>query len=385
MIALALIVAAIHALLTREPPAPLPLPPGAFQPTTEQLKQLSIAPVETGEKAELVRASGFIAADGNHSTPIVLPFSGQVTAVLVEPGQHVTAGQPLLRIASPEIVDAANALTSADAQRSAAAEALRIAQANAARQKAIYETAGGALKDYMQAQSDLVAAQSALRAANSAASAANGHLAIFGSPRTASHSDGKRAGVPVNAYRAPVSGTIADRNVAPGQFIAAGSPPMMTITDPSHVWLVAQLPESEVPSVHLGDHVTVTTPALPGKTYQATIDNIGAALDPTTHTLAVRATVANGDGLLKPQMFASFAIERQLSGKGGVFVPAAAVIYEGESARVWVLGARGLLYGRTVATGDTENGFTRIISGLRPGDRVVTGGALFVNEAGLEQ
>jgi len=379
LVALLLVIAGVRALLAPAPAPPEKLPAGAFRPTREQLAQLTIAPVRSGADSTLIRANGAIAVDGDRSTPVLLPFSGQVIAVYVEPGQRVAPGQPLLRIASPEMVDARNTLAAAGAQQASATEALRVAEANAARQKAIYETAGGALKDYRQAQADLVAAQSAARTAQSAVNAAQNHLAIFG------HGGGN-ASQPATIYRAPVGGLIADRNVAPGQFVTAGSTaPLMTITDPTRVWLVAQLAESDVASVHVGDQVEVTTPALPGRTFAARVDNVGAALDPASHRLAVRATISNPDGALKPQMFASFTIRRQTGGADGIFVPASAVIHEGDTARVWIVGRDKLLYARAVTTAPGEGGQIRIVTGLTPGDRVVTAGALFVNEAGIDQ
>ncbi len=379
-----------HAFFRQEPAAVTALPPDAFRPTPAQLAQLKIEPVRFGANADLVRATGSILADADHSTPILLPFSGQVIDVMAEAGQHVARGQPLLRIASPELVDARNALLTAAAQSVAATEAVRISQANARRQKEIYETAGGALKDYLQAQADLVTAQSSARSAESALRTARDRLGLFGKSAAETHaleSPGRGMGSEASTvYRAPVSGVIADRSVAPGQFVSAGgSTPLLTITDPGHVWLVAQLPESEAAAIRLGDHVSVSTPALPGRTFAATIDNIGAALDPNTHRLPVRATVVNADGALKPQMFASFVIRRSLTGGAGVLVPAGAVIHEGDSARVWVLTRDGVLHGRPVVTGDTEGSFTRIVRGLDTGDKVVTAGALFVNEAALNQ
>ncbi|WP_240610102.1 efflux RND transporter periplasmic adaptor subunit [Sphingomonas pokkalii] len=374
------IVLAIQAMLAPKPVPETKLPPGTFRPTTEQLGQMQFAPARTGTNADLVRASGSILPDGDHSTPIVLPFSGQVLQVLVEPGQRVTRGQPLLRLASPDLVDARNALRNAIAQRTNAAEALRVAQANLTRQKAITETAGGAMKDYLQAQADFVAAQSAARQADSALRAAQDRLALFGN----ASGNGTSATI---TYPAPVSGIIADRNVAPGQYLSAGAAsPVMTITDPARVWLVAQLPESQAAAIRLGDQVTVTTPSLPGRTFTATIDNVAAGLDPSTHRLPVRASIANPDGALKPQMFAAFTIRQPIGGgESGVLVPAIAVIHEGDDARVWVRTANGLLVGRPVKIAETESGFTRVLSGLNPGDQVVTHGALFVNEAGLDQ
>jgi cobalt-zinc-cadmium efflux system membrane fusion protein len=389
----AVVLVALAAKMVLTPTSPRqdpPPPPGAFRATPEQLAQLRFASVQLGADAELVRANGSIAADGDHSTPILLPFSGQVLDVLVEQGARVVRGQPLLRIASPELVDARNALLTASAQRTTAAEALRMAEANLARQKAIYETAGGAMKDFLQAQLDLVTAQSNARQAESALRTAQDRLGLFGKSAAETHAlESPARALDRSAstlYRAPVSGVVADRNVAPGQFLSAGgSSAVMTITDPAHVWLVAQLPESEAAGIHLGDQVVVTTPALPGRQFAATIDNIAAGLDPATHRLPVRATIANPDGALKPQMFAAFVIRRAIGGNAGVLVPAAAVIHEGDGARVWLQGKGGLLYGRNVVTGESEGGFTRVVRGLQPGDRVVSQGALFVNEAGLDQ
>jgi cobalt-zinc-cadmium efflux system membrane fusion protein len=380
-----LVLKALTAAPAEAPAAPEPK--GAFRPTKAQLAQLTIQPVRYGATADLVSATGSIAVDADHSTPILLPYSGQVLNVMVEAGAHVSAGEPLLRVASSDLVDARNTLLTASAQQASASEAVRIASANAERQRAIYETAGGAQKDYLQAQADLVTARSNLRTAQSALHAARDRLTLFGKSAAetrAFQSDSGGAQQPSTLYRSPVSGIVAERSVSPGQFISAGgSTPLMTITDLSHVWLVAELSEGEASSVHVGDQVVVTTPALPGQTFQATIDNIAAALDPATRRLAVRATVANPGNALKPQMFASFSIRRTISQAAGPLVPSSAVIHEGDSARVWVLGRDGLLRGREVSVGDDEGGLTQVRSGLRPGDRVVTAGALFVNEAGL--
>jgi cobalt-zinc-cadmium efflux system membrane fusion protein len=81
-------------------------------------------------------------------------------------------------------------------------------------------------------------------------------------------------------------------------------------------------------------------------------------------------------------MFASFAIHRATSTKA-IVVPAVAVIHEGDNARVWVVRPDGLLVSRNVTTGDAQDGKVTITSGLQPGERIVTAGALFVNEAGL--
>jgi cobalt-zinc-cadmium efflux system membrane fusion protein len=363
------------------------LPAGAFRPTAEERAQLEIQPVRYGSDPGDVDATGTISVDEDHSTPIVLPYSGQVGEVMVQAGQHVERGQPLLKIASSEFVEARNTLFAAAAQRATAIAQLGTVSENEKRQSAIYQTAGGALKDFRQAQSDLVSAQSAVRSADAALGAARDKLALLGKSPEEVHrleAAGEVAGIYAETtYHAPVAGTIAARNVAPGQYVSAGGDkPLLTIADLGRVWLIAQVAESDAASVHLGDPVEVTTPAYPGRVFHAVIDNVGAGLDPTNHRLPVRATVANPDLALKPEMFASFAIQRH-RGASAILVPAAAVIHEGDTARVWVAGKDGLLYARTVVVTDSVDGWDKIGAGLKPGERIVTAGAIFVNEAGL--
>jgi len=158
------------------------------------------------------------------------------------------------------------------------------------------------------------------------------------------------------------------------------------IPDPASVWLVAQVAESDASRVRVGDQVTVTTPAAPGRHFTAQVRMVGSALDPNTHRLPVRAVIANPDGVLKPQMFASFAIAAPARAAPGtaLVVPAEAVIREGDNARVWVAQPGRRLVARNVAVAEGPgDGTIRITVGLRPGERIVTKGAIFVNEAGI--
>lgn len=388
-------ISGIRSLLADKAVSAPQLPPGVLQLTDQQLANLTIAAAQGDDGLNRTSASGQIAVDEDHSTPVFLPYSGQVLNVFVQSGQAIGAGDPLLRIRTSDIVDARNNLFSAEAQRSNAAAQLAIARKNADRAEQIYRTAGGSLKDYQQAQTDLVNAQSQLRVADSAAAAARDKLVVYGKTSTeisrlsgASNISGLHA---ETNLRAPIKGTIVTRNVANGQYVTAGgSQPAFVIADLSTVWLVADIPETDAARIHLGDKITVRTAALPGRTFDAVIDNIAAQIDPVSHRLRVRATIHNGDGALKPQMFADFLIKSGTGpglapAKGLVSVPAAAVIHEGDSARVWVHLGKGKVVARPVVAGDSHDGRVVILSGLRAGEQVVTGGALFVNEAGLGQ
>uniref|UniRef100_UPI0035C9ED52 efflux RND transporter periplasmic adaptor subunit n=1 Tax=uncultured Sphingomonas sp. TaxID=158754 RepID=UPI0035C9ED52 len=377
----------IAALTHRAPVVAAPLPPGTFRATPEQMAGLKTIRVGYQASDERTLASGAITVDGDRSTPVLMPYAGQVVQVLADAGQYVKQGQALLLVKTSDFVDARSGLFAAHAAAQNAQAQLATATRTAERQRQIFETAGGAQKDYQQAQTDLVAAQATARTTAAALGAARDKLAILGkSPREigALEGAGEVSGIhDRTTLHAPIAGLIAARDVSAGQYVAQGGDrPVMTITDPSHVWLIAQLAEDDAGAVHVGDAVTVTTPALPGRNFHATIDLVGAALDPQTHRLPVRATIANPDGALKPQMFASFSIARPRSGQA-LRVPAAAVIHEGDAARVWMVRRDGLLQARAVAAGDEQDGEVVITRGLSAGERIVASGALFVNEAGL--
>lgn len=390
------LVMGLRAFLNRPDVPPKPLPAGELQLTSQQQASLKIEPVRFDDGYDQTGASGQITVDETRSTPVFLPYSGQVLNVPVQNGDHVRSGDVLLRIRTNDIVDARNALFSADAQRASAASQLRVAEENANRAEQIYRTAGGALKDLQQARGDLVNAQSAVRIAESAVGAARDKLVVFGkSPAEIARLSGAGGIAGVHAdtnLRAPIGGVIVTRSVAEGQYVTGGAgQPAFVIADLSKVWLVAQVAESDAARVHLGDHVVVRTTAYPGRTFDAVIDNVGAQLDPVTHRLAVRATIANGDGALKPQMFADFTIRSAEAenqplavGQHLLAVPAEAVIHEGDSERVWVYLGKGRVMARPVRTGESHDGRVTILSGLRAGERVVSAGALFVNEAGLD-
>ena len=123
-------------------------------------------------------------------------------------------------------------------------------------------------------------------------------------------------------------------------------------------------------------------PAYPGRVFDAKISWVGPSLDPNTHRLPVRADVENPEGALKPMMFANFSIT---TGKDATApaVPQSAIIYEGDSARIWLARGDETVESRTVRVGRIEDGMVEILEGVVAGDKVVTSGALFIDRAAI--
>jgi cobalt-zinc-cadmium efflux system membrane fusion protein len=366
-------------------PAAAPADPGVFRPTSDQWKALTLAPVQARQFDREETADGKIAVDDERTTQVYSPFSGQVVQVFAQAGQHVAAHAPLFAVAANEIVQGRGDLTNALGALATANAQLKLAQETEARQGELYRTAGGALKDWRQAQSDLIAAQGQVRSAEGALGAARSKLAILGQSmqdiKTAEQAPAASAvGARTTVY-APVAGVVVRRNLGPGQNISTGGDPLFAISDLSSVWLVAQVAEGDAALMHPGATFSVTTPAWPGRRFTAKVTYVAPELDADTHRLPVRATIANPDGALKPEMFARFRIVSGPAGKSPA-APEEAVIREGDSARVWVASSDGTLRIRPVTLGVASGGLVQVTSGLKPGESVVAKGALFVDHAG---
>jgi cobalt-zinc-cadmium efflux system membrane fusion protein len=155
---------------------------------------------------------------------------------------------------------------------------------------------------------------------------------------------------------------------------------VFTVGDLSTVWLIANVREADAPFVRTGQAVEVQVLALPERSFRARITYVAPALDPATRRRAVRAEIANPDGLLTPEMFARFSI---ISGgeTSAPAVPESGVIYEGSEARVWIVADDGSLALRKIRVGRFSNGQLEVLEGVTAGERVVASGALFIDRA----
>jgi cobalt-zinc-cadmium efflux system membrane fusion protein len=348
--------------------APAAPPSGTFRPTAQQLKTLTIEPVDLHQFVSQEITEGKIAVNGDHSTPVFSPYSGRVTRVIAGLGDTVKAGQPLASIEASEFSQAQNDLTTAMAQ-------VKLARSSEARKHALYDAKGGSMADWQQAQADLSAAETTLQSVRN-------RLRILGySDQAIDALTSERHAGPVAQILAPISGVIVDRQVGPGQYAQAGaSTPVFTIADMSSVWMIGNVREADAAHIQRGQTVEVGVLAYPDRTFTARVIYIAPTIDPNTHRLTVRAVIDNADGALKPEMFATFRILTS-EGAQAPAVPASAVVYEGDTAHVWVLQSADALAIRPIRAGRDNEGFVEVLDGLKPGERVVTRGSLFIDRS----
>ena len=358
--------------LSAQPAPALPkMVQGGFRPDSAQWANITLGTVTARKFPGLVSVEAQVATDDDTSTQVFSPFTGQVMKIAVKAGDHVNKGQVLATVAASEAIQSESDLI-------AARIAARNADANEARQHALYDDGSAALKDWQQAQADQATATGALIAARGKL-----HALGFGDSQIhAMETQSKdHAFAPPAELTAPIAGSVIQRLVGPGQFVqAASTNAVFAIGNLDRLWLIGNVREEDAPQMRVGEAVDVTVPALPGRVFPARLTWVGSGIDATTHRLAVRAEIANPNSLLKPAMFATMMIHTG-GDRVSSAIPEMAVIREGDRSHVWLSAGGASLVMRPIQPGRLQNGYMEVLSGLKPGDRVALAGSLFLDSA----
>lgn len=353
-----------------------------YTPTAAEWASMTVQPVvQRPFRAEHV-TEGKVAIDEDRSTPVFSPYAGRVTRLLVRPGNHVTQGQALFVIEAPDNVQAQNDFITASTGYNKAKSQLELAQIQDKRAHDLYDGKAVPLKDYQQSQAALISAKNDMRSSETALEAARNRLRILGltDEAIATFQDKGRIN-PETTIFSPITGTVVQRKVGPGQYVNAGaSDPVFVIGDMSTVWLTAFVRETEAPAIEMGQEIAFSVLAFPGRTMTARINYVSAAIDPASRRLMVRATIDNPDGLLKPEMFANVTIYSSAD-RPAVGVPKTALIYEGDQVRVWVVRDDKSIELRQIKVGLANGDLVEVKGNLFPGEQIVTKGSLFIDRA----
>jgi cobalt-zinc-cadmium efflux system membrane fusion protein len=312
-------------------------------------------------------AVGSIDFNEDLSTQVFTPYQGRIVKLFARLGDNVSKGQILFTIQSPDLIQADSTLI-------AAAGVLDLTTRALARAQELYKVQGIAEKDLQQAISDQQTAEGALRAARNA-------VEMFGKTQTEIDRMVKTRTIdPFLVVPSPISGRITARNAAPGLFVQPGSAPApYCVADISRVWMNASVTESDMPLVRTGQKIQVSIMALPNRVFSGEISTVGASVDPVLHRGMVRAEVDDPRHELLPGMFASFVIATGAPVSTAA-VPLDGVIREGDgSMTVWVTTDHRHFSKRTVKIGLQYEGYDQILEGVRPGEKVVTKGAIFLD------
>jgi cobalt-zinc-cadmium efflux system membrane fusion protein len=335
------------------PPNPSIVPgadPGLF--TVDQPDQFPLATATARPASSELVVTGTVQPDVTRSVPVVSLASGRVMAIHARLGDTVKKGQLLMTIRSDDVSGGYS-----NYRKALADDALIETQLQ--RAKDLYEHGAIALNDYQVAQD--TAAKSKVDVETMAE-----HLRLIGN-------DPDKPGFMVDTF-APTSGVITDEQVTNGSAVQAfNTPSPFTISDLSSTWVVCDVYENDLASVHLGDIAEISLNAYPNRMFKGRVSNIGAILDPNLRTAKVRIEVQN-PGIMRLGMFVRATFKGQTE-EMHTIVPASAVMHMHDRDFVFTPEAGKKFRRVEVISGDLlpdDTNLQEIHSGLEPGQQVVT-------------
>jgi membrane fusion protein, heavy metal efflux system len=305
-----------------------------------------------------LRATGTVSPDISRTVPVISLATGRIVEIGARLGDTVKKGQLLLRVQSADIASAYS-----DYQKAVADEELTRTQLE--RAQLFYDKGAISLNDLQIARDTDTKAKVDVKTAAE-------KLRVLGSPNLDQPTG-------IVDIRAPISGVITDQQVTNAAGVAGlGSPNPFTISDLGSVWILCDVFENDLSTVHLGEKADIVLKAYPDKVFTGTISNLGPVLDPNIRTAKVRIEVRN-PGLMRPGMFVT-ATFHGLKRETRAALPATAILHLHDRDWVYIPEKNSQFRRVAVIAGDMlPDGMQEIISGVNPSQRVVRNALEFQN------
>ena len=304
--------------------------------------------------SERVTVTAVIRPNQDRFANVAPRVPARITAVYAKLGDKVKPGQPLALLDSVELGEAHSAYQQAHSQ-------FELAKADFERAQRLKTEDIIPEKDFLRARSDYEKARASLRAAEE-------KLKLL----DASHAAAERGRPSVFSVNAPFAGTVIEKDAVLGE-LAQPDKRLFTVADLSVLWIEASLFEKDLGRVRVGSSAAVSVAAYPGETFEGTLTYIASTMDRDTRTARARIEVRNTDGRLKPEMFATAAIDTPAT-RPVLALPQDAVLLVNGQPTVFVAEGEGFKP-RPVETSEKYGQRVVIARGLEPGERVATAGA----------
>ncbi len=333
--------------------------------TPAQRQNIHLYSVVQSKFSKVTETSGVVDFDNDQATSVLAPFSGPVSRLLVSLGERVKRGDPLAMVDSPDFATAISAYRKA----LVTAQTLRrLADLD----KDLIQHQGVSRREQEQAESDAVNAEADRDAALQALISLNVDAQTIKNIQ-----ENRPVPPPSGIIRSPITGTVVEKLITPGELLQAGTTPCFTVADLSRVWVMAQVFGPDIESVHMGDRAQVLT-GVGAATFSGTVDNIAGEVDPNTRSVAVRVVVDNPREALKKQMYVRVLIQSH-DQSTGFLVPVATVLRDDENLPFVYLAQQDGSFARAhVTLGYRSGDQYEITDGLKAGDQVVVDGGIFM-------
>jgi membrane fusion protein, heavy metal efflux system len=326
--------------------------------------RIEVSSVDTGSAAPGRRLPGVVEPNAYQQVVVTPLVAGRITRVLVELGQPVRRGQTMAQVFSPDLADAHTRYTAARAELGAQDRELQ-------RTQQLVEIGAASRQELERVQAEHTARTSAVQSARS-------RLQLLGVPAAALDAAAGLEMAATASVPAPIGGIVTERQANVGLNVDLASA-LFTVVDLSTVWVVADLYEQDFAHVRVGSPATMTTAAYPGQTWQGRVSYIDPQVNPQTRTARVRIDTRN----LRTELRLGMYVDVHIAGDNGAAVP---VVPKGA---VQTIGNRHVVYlahpdqpgtfiEREVRLGSAAGEQVEVLSGVSPGDRVVSVGSFFL-------
>jgi cobalt-zinc-cadmium efflux system membrane fusion protein len=319
---------------------------------------LTVETAAEGVGAATLDVPAAVEADPARVVNVVAPLTGRVVALKVGLGDRVKRGQVLAVIASGDFAQAR-----ADEEKSR--DAAELARKALDRSRGVQAAGGAASKDLEAAQSADTQAQSELARAHARLLSLNGGASRYSRQLV---------------LTAPQSGVVTTLAIAAGAQVGDATATLMTVTNVDRVFVTANVAERDIGRVAKGAEADIVLTADPSRKLRGRVTEVNAVIEPDTRRQKIRIALPNDDGRLLPNMYATVRFAAPAGVGAGVAVPQSALLMNNDATSVLVEVRPWVFQRRVLQIGEETEAAVHVLSGLRPGERVVVRGGVLLND-----
>jgi membrane fusion protein, heavy metal efflux system len=324
------------------------------------LEKIATARVVNEKYRKKLITSAVVRAIPNNYAEIASPFSGRITKSFVSLGQEVNAGDPVFEIISPGFFEAGKYYYQSKQE-------MELAEKNLKRQQDLFNNGVGSQKDLEE--TELNYGLSKRDYENSIASLGVYHVKpeelVLGQALI---------------VRSPIKGEIVENNIVIGQYLKEDAEPVAIVAELSNVWVIGQLKEKDILSVHNSDEAEIRLSGLPETTIKGRVFHIGEILDEETRSVRVFVACPNKKRIMKPGMFVTTEFSEDADNT--ILIPSEALYQTEGSVYVFTTAGKNRFVRRNIVVDGTDGDRVIVKSGLQQGDTIVTTGGFFLLNIG---
>ena len=352
------ILASCHSTKTKDPVQTFKsTPDSVIAPSNPDLTaSIRVTKVISEPYREKIITSGIVRAIPNNYAEIASPFSGRITRSFVSLGKKVEVGSPVFEISSPTFFDAGKTYYQSKQE-------MILMEKNLNRQQDLLNNGVGTQKDLDEAEVNYELTKRDYE--NSIASLRVYHVnpeeMVLGQPLI---------------VRSPIRGEIVENNIVLGQYLKEDAKPVAIVAELSKIWVIGQLKEKDISSVHKSDEVEIRLTGKPDLIIKGKVFHIGEILDEATRSVQVYVLSDNAERNMKPGMYVTtqFTEDRE----NAILIPESALFQMEQSAFVFVDIGNSRYLKRKVEVGVNDGNRVIVKKGLKPGEDIVTDGGILL-------